>query len=199
MNRTIVEMAHALLTEGDLPPHEAYTSNKPFVAHLRIFGCKEYAHVPKEKRQKLDKKTMKCIHLGYSEHKNAYLLLHRSSGRIVESRDVHFDEGELVEPTRVRIETEVTQDEAETRNSPVTEVIDSESDSESSVDLEELLDVKSDGDDDDGDDSDSSYNSYGTAGSTADGVSPPKNAKTCPGGSVIELRATPTSPSDSAT
>jgi len=89
----------------------------------------------------------------------------------VESRDVHFDEGELVEP--------------------VEEVNDSESDSESSVDLEGLLDVKSD-DDDDGDDSDSSSNSYGTAGSTADGVSPPKNATTRPGGSVIEFRATPT-------
>ena len=93
--------------KNTLTPHEAYTSSKPSVAHLRIFGCKAYAHVPKEKHQKLDKKTMECIHVGYSEHKKAYLLIHRSSGRIVESRDVHFDEGELAEPTRVRIETEV--------------------------------------------------------------------------------------------
>ena len=135
MNRMIVEMARALLTDADLPNrywgfavnyavyvlnrsptrtlkntltlHEAYTGSKPSIAHLRIFSCKAYAHVPKEKCQKLDKKTMECIHLGYSEHKKAYLLVHRSSGRIVESRDIHFDKGELAEPTRVRIETEV--------------------------------------------------------------------------------------------
>jgi len=51
MNRTIVEMARTLLTDADLPnrylkntltPHEAYTGNKPSVAHLRIFGCKAW-------------------------------------------------------------------------------------------------------------------------------------------------------------
>ena len=42
----------------------------------------------------------------------------------------------------------VIQDEAETNNSPVKEVNESESDLESSVDLEGLLDIKSDNDDD---------------------------------------------------
>jgi hypothetical protein len=135
MNRTIVEMAQTFLQDAGLPnthwsfavnhatyvinrtptrtlkqpitPFEAYTGNKPSVAHLQIFGCKGYVHVPHEKRQKLDKKTLECTHLGYSEHKRAFILIHRSSGRIVESWDVHFDKSELVEPTRVRIETEI--------------------------------------------------------------------------------------------
>ena len=76
MNRTIVEMARSLLKDANLPnsywsftvnyavhiinrsptrtlkssltPFVAYTGNKPSVAHLRIFSCKAYAHVPQE-------------------------------------------------------------------------------------------------------------------------------------------------------
>ena len=108
MNQTIVEMTHSLLKDANLPnscwsfavnyaihiinrsptrtlessltPFEAYTGNKPSVAYLRIFGCKAYAHVPQEKCQKLDSKTIECTYLGYSEHKKAYTLVHRSSG-----------------------------------------------------------------------------------------------------------------------
>jgi len=52
MNRTIVEMARTLLQDAGLTntylkqrvtPFEAYTGNKPSIAHLRIFGCKAYA------------------------------------------------------------------------------------------------------------------------------------------------------------
>jgi len=46
--------------------------------------------------------------LGYSEHKRAYILLHRPSGRIFESRDVHFDEGDGAEAERVVIEADFT-------------------------------------------------------------------------------------------
>ncbi len=128
---TIVEMARTLLQDAGLPntitPFKTYTGNKPSVAHLQIFGCIEgYVHVLQEK---LDKKTLECIHLGYSKHKRAFLLVHRSSGRIVESRDVHFGESELVEPSRVMIETETTQDEADTEKSPVEEGKESNSDS----------------------------------------------------------------------
>ena len=171
MNRTIVEMARSLLKDANLPnsywsfavnhavhiinrsptrtleksltPHEAYTGNKPSVTHLRIFGCKAYAHVPHEKRQKLDSKTMECTHLGYSDHKRAYMLVHRSSGRLIESRDVHFDEGGLVEPSRVIIETEVSQNQPEAKEMLTREENESDSDSDSSVDLQDLLDVTS--------------------------------------------------------
>ena len=92
----------------------------------------------------------------------------------------------------------VIQDEAETNNSPVKEVNESESDLESSVDLEGLLHIKND-DDDDGDDSDMSSDGYGTTGSTAEGVSSPKNAKNHPGEFMTDFHATLTSLSDSAT
>ena len=35
-------------------PEEVFSSKKPEVSHLRIFGCPVYIHIPKEKRTKLD-------------------------------------------------------------------------------------------------------------------------------------------------
>jgi hypothetical protein len=228
-NRTIVEMARLLLKDANLPnsywsfavnyavhiinrsptrtlknsltPFEAYTGNKPSIAHLCIFGCKAYAHVPQEKCQKLDSKTIECTYLGYSEHKKAYTLIHRSSGRLVESRDVYFDEGKLVEPSRVRIETEVSQNEAEIEEIHTDEVDESKTDSDSSVDLQELLDVKSD-DDDDGDDPKGPPKHSGGSGNTGHAASPTSkvdNNSNRSSRSGHQFRATLTSPSDSAT
>ena len=80
-NRTIVEMARAMLVAARLPksfwalavatavyvrnrsptatlehctPYEAWYNRKPAIAHMRIFGCLAYAHVHKSKHDKLD-------------------------------------------------------------------------------------------------------------------------------------------------
>ncbi|GBE88792.1 Retrovirus-related Pol polyprotein from transposon TNT 1-94 [Sparassis crispa] len=143
MNRTIEEMARSMLNDAGLPntywgdavlhavhilnsvptrtlpdnltPHEAYTGNKPSMAHLRVFGCKAYVHVPKEKRQKLDSKMFECMHLGFAANRKAYRLVHRVTGRIVESRDVYFDEGTEVAPSRVTIDVTPTQEAPDAR------------------------------------------------------------------------------------
>lgn len=93
----------------NITPHEAFTGNKPSVAHLRIFGCKAHVHVPDERRQKLDAKSFECIHLGYAEHRKAYVCLQRSSGRVIESRDIVFVEGDDEESSRVKISVENTE------------------------------------------------------------------------------------------
>ncbi|TFY53550.1 hypothetical protein EVJ58_g9393 [Rhodofomes roseus] len=170
MNRTIVEMARSMLNDAGLPPsywgdavqhavyiinrtptralpdnitpYEAWTGNKPSLAHLRIFGCKAYVHIPKEKRKKLDAKSVECTYLGYAEHRKAYRLLHRpphgGKPTVIESRDVYFDEGTEVEPSRVVIDVDPVEaapestplkDEAQTpeaspRRSPRTTVED---------------------------------------------------------------------------
>lgn len=43
----------------DKTPYEVWSSQKPSVAHLIIFGCEAFMHVPKEKRSKLDNKVEK--------------------------------------------------------------------------------------------------------------------------------------------
>ena len=107
----IINRTPTHVIKGDLTPFEAYTKNKPSISHIHIFSCKAFAHIPHEKRQKLDAKTIECTHLGYSEHKRAYILLHRPSGRIFESRDVHFDEGDGAEAERVVIDADFTEKE----------------------------------------------------------------------------------------
>ena len=58
----------------DKTPYEVCSSQKPFVAHLRVFGCEAFMHVPKEKRSKLDNKAEKCIFVGYKDGIKGYKL-----------------------------------------------------------------------------------------------------------------------------
>ncbi len=48
-------------------PQEAWTSVKLDVFYLRIFGYKTFAHIPDEKRSKLESKSIACVFLGYCE------------------------------------------------------------------------------------------------------------------------------------
>jgi hypothetical protein len=66
---------------------------KPDVSHLRVFGCKAFAHVPDEKRTKLESKSMPCVFLGYYEGTKAYRFMCVETKRIIKSRDVMFIEG----------------------------------------------------------------------------------------------------------
>ncbi|KAJ8640821.1 hypothetical protein MRB53_017515 [Persea americana] len=75
-----------------MTPEEAWSGRKPAVDHFRIFGCIAYAHIPYEKRRKLDNKGEKCIFLGVSDKSKAYKLYNPSTMKIVISRDVVFDE-----------------------------------------------------------------------------------------------------------
>jgi len=99
-NRTVVEKARCLLIDANLSkefwaeacstavylinrspakslqyktPHEMWSKEKPDLKHLRIFGCKALAHIPKELRQKWDEKSKDCLFLGYLEHSKGYL------------------------------------------------------------------------------------------------------------------------------
>lgn len=76
----------------NLTPEEAWSKHKPSVDHFKIFGCISYAHVPDEKRKKLDNKGEKCIFLRVSNQSKAYKLYNPTTKKIVISRDVIFDE-----------------------------------------------------------------------------------------------------------
>jgi hypothetical protein len=63
------------------------------VFHLKVFGFKAFAHVPDEKRTKLESKSMPCVFLGYYEGTKAYRLMCVKTKRSIKSRDVVFIEG----------------------------------------------------------------------------------------------------------
>jgi hypothetical protein len=60
MNRTPTTTVHGMTLE------EKFTSKKPDVSHLKVFGYIAYVHVLVEKRSKLDPKAKKCIFIRYS-------------------------------------------------------------------------------------------------------------------------------------
>lgn len=79
---------------GNITPSEKWSSMKPSVDHLRVFGCIAYAHVPYERRVKLDEKSIKCVMFGVSKESKGYRLYDPKEKKILISKDVRFDEGE---------------------------------------------------------------------------------------------------------
>ena len=57
---------------GKMTPEEAFTREKHYVGHLRIFGCLTYSYIPKEQRTKLEPMAEKGIFMGYSNTSKAY-------------------------------------------------------------------------------------------------------------------------------
>ena len=80
------------LAVKNVTPQEAWGGVKPSVEHLRVWGCLAHAHVPNEKRRKLDDKSITCVLLGFSEESKGYRLYNTSTKKIVVSRDVVFEE-----------------------------------------------------------------------------------------------------------
>ena len=67
---------------------EVFSSKKPEVSHLRIFGYPVYIHIPKEKRTKLDPSGRKGIFVS----SKAYRIYFLGYKKIDISMDVTFDE-----------------------------------------------------------------------------------------------------------
>jgi hypothetical protein len=65
---------------------------KPGISHLRVFGSIAHAHVPDEKRSKLDDKSEKYIFIGYDSNSKGYKLYNPDTGKTIISRNVVFDE-----------------------------------------------------------------------------------------------------------
>lgn len=73
-------------------PFEVFNGTKPFVQHLRVFGCDAFAYAHNTK--KLDPKAIKCIFIGYDRIKeNGYRLYDFENNKIIVTRDVVFKEG----------------------------------------------------------------------------------------------------------
>lgn len=120
-NRTIVEMARTLKygnREADFPkslwaefvstsvyvlnrtgkssvpdttPFELWMGKKPRIRHMRIIGCVCFAHIPSQKRKKMDKKAVKGYLIGYDGDER-YRIYIKETGTVTCSRDVVFDE-----------------------------------------------------------------------------------------------------------
>lgn len=118
-NRTVVEMARSMLNEKELPnsfwteavataihllnisptkavrnqtPYEVWLGVNPNVSNLKVFGSIAYALIDSTDRTKLEKKSEKCIFVGYSAETKGYRLYNPLTKKLNIRRDVIFDE-----------------------------------------------------------------------------------------------------------
>lgn len=74
-------------------PFESYFGNKPFVSLLKVFGYVCFAHMPKVKQSKLERRSQPGIFLVYSNNKKGCRIYDPSSKKVFACSDVVFDEG----------------------------------------------------------------------------------------------------------
>lgn len=80
--------------DGTPSPYQLYWHSVPDISNLRVFGCRAWAHLPKEVRgpsSKLDARAVPAIFIGFEPNVKAWRLLSEDGTAFV-SRDVKFDE-----------------------------------------------------------------------------------------------------------
>ena len=75
----------------NISPYELWIGQKPRIRHMRIVGSSCYAHIPDQKRRKMDKKAVKGILLGYDGDER-YRIWIKETNSVICSRDVIFEE-----------------------------------------------------------------------------------------------------------
>jgi hypothetical protein len=73
-------------------PQEVWYGKKPSLIHIKVFGCEDYVHVPKENMSKLYNKEEKCIFIRYKDGLKSYNLWNPKTKKVVYNRDVVFRE-----------------------------------------------------------------------------------------------------------
>lgn len=72
-------------------PYELWFKKKSRIKHLRIIGCTCYAHIPEQRRRKIDKKATKGYLVVYDGDER-YRIWVKESNKIIYSRNVIFQE-----------------------------------------------------------------------------------------------------------
>ena len=119
LNRSLVQIARGMLNDAQLPlqlwgyaietasyirnrtpigpggltPEEAYSGKKPYIGHLRAYGCIAYAQVPEEIRgNKLETTGIRTCLVGYMPTSRQYQLFEPERRRIIVSTAPTFKE-----------------------------------------------------------------------------------------------------------
>ena len=118
MNRTLVELARAMINAHDLPeflweqaiahaaylgnwaftsplsnhtPYEIWHNKKPNVSHLREFGAPVWIlHQGQAKQRKLQRKSKRRAYVGYDNGSNSVLYYSADTRKILSSRNFRF-------------------------------------------------------------------------------------------------------------
>lgn len=78
----------------DNTPYKMWEGKNPDLSHLRVFGCQAYGLIPDQQRTKMEAKAKHYVFVGYADHSKAYRLYDPETNRIIERRDVAFNENQ---------------------------------------------------------------------------------------------------------
>lgn len=76
-------------------PQEAWSGNEVDLEHLKVFGCATFVLKSKEKRGKLDPKSLKTFFVGYGKNMFGYRCWNLETREIVRAKNIVFVESEL--------------------------------------------------------------------------------------------------------
>ncbi|GAA0184078.1 transmembrane signal receptor [Lithospermum erythrorhizon] len=91
----VINLSPTQVLNGDVP-EQVWTGKEVAYKYFRVFGCRAFAHVPKDERSKLDNKSRECIFLSHGDEKFGYKLYDPMQKKIVRSRDVKFIEDQNI-------------------------------------------------------------------------------------------------------
>ena len=80
--------------------YEAWFGHNPSVSHFRVFGSKDWARIPPEKRKELIPQIKDSIMVGYAEYAKGYNIFDPSSQKTFIERSVQFEE-ELMQEVKL--------------------------------------------------------------------------------------------------
>ncbi|GFX04043.1 retrovirus-related Pol polyprotein from transposon TNT 1-94 [Trichonephila clavipes] len=135
-------------------PYELWLKKKPRLKHLRIIGSQCYAHVPAQKRRKMDKKAIQGYLVGYDGDER-YRIWLKKEHRVILSRDVIFQEkaGKCDDRTELKLEDRIRGDTNQGKyekqlikieDNPIEKTLSQEDLSDSETDREEDAEPTSD-------------------------------------------------------
>lgn len=92
--RHYVHLLNRLPTKamGSTTPFEAWSGRKPYLGHLRVFGCTAHVRPAALHMKKLDDRSIPMVYLRVEEGSKAHSLFDPQTKRIGVSRDVVFEE-----------------------------------------------------------------------------------------------------------
>jgi hypothetical protein len=139
----------------DVTAFEQVFGRKPALDHLRVFGCRAFAQVPKEKRLVWDAKAEPHVFVGYDSNSKKYRLHHEASRTILIARNVSFHEPApeqyitvQISPPEPLVPDHPGEDDPEDSDSDDSNHSDSDDQKEAEADVEE--DAETEGLADDG-------------------------------------------------
>lgn len=92
----LINLSPSVPLNGDVPKR-VWIRKDISLDHLRVFACRAFIHILKDKRSKLDGKSKQCIFLCYTLQEFGYILWDLVDKKIIRSRDAVFLEDQIIE------------------------------------------------------------------------------------------------------